>query len=612
MPGFLKKKKTYVILAILIGGAVWISACANKSNANQYETDTVKKMNLKRTVEVTGNVKPAQRIALSFQQTGTLSRVAKVGDKVKSGDVIAELQDEDANFAVQKASAALQAAQANLNLKLAGEMSQSIHISETAVEQAQASYEKSQSDLENAKITTDNAVQSAQLALDNAKKNQSNGSDTNVQTVEQAQAALFAVLSASIGPMNTGLLDGDKIAGVDDTASNQNYQNLLGAFDSTAIPVAKQSYRAAKAAAQKAFPLIHNLSSSSTDDAYANAASSTIEALGLIQNFLVDVHHILATSLTGSAMSSADLASKTTVIDTDRVSVSAQNTAVVNAAQAVTTARLGIRTSGDALDLAMQNAQLNLEIAQSNAQTTVKAAESAVTINKAAVDSAQASLDLKKAPPRDVDLAPLRAAVAQAQTTVAQAQNDLTKARILAPVDGVVSNVTPHIGELVAAGAASVSMLGNADFDIEVLLPEADVAKVSVGQKATMTFDAFGDGLTFSGVVVSIEPDQTVVQDAVYYKARIQVMDTQGKDIKPGMTANVTIQTAEADNVLVIPNRAVKTDSSTGKTTIQVQKTDKTLETRDIEIGLKGDEGLVEVKSGLKEGETVIVSVLTK
>ena len=298
------------------------------------------------------------------------------------------------------------------------------------------------------------------------------------------------------------------------------------------------------------------------------------------------------------------------MLDADRSSVSGQNTIIVNAGQAVTTAELGIKSSGDSFGSAVQNAQLKLDTAISNANTNLNAASSTVAINKAALDSAKASLDLKKSPPRNADLAPLQAAVEQARVAYQQSQSDLAKAIITSPVDGVISQVTPKVGELVNANTPVITMLGNASFDIEVLLPEADVAKAVVGQKATLTLDAYGDGVVFNGSLVSIEPDQTVVQDAIYYKSRVEITDTQGKDIKPGMTANVTILTAESDGVFTIQSRAVKTDASSGKTTIQVLVNGKPQD-REIELGLKGDEGLVEVKTGMQEGETYIVSTTT-
>jgi HlyD family secretion protein len=120
--------------------------------------------------------------------------------------------------------------------------------------------------------------------------------------------------------------------------------------------------------------------------------------------------------------------------------------------------------------------------------------------------------------------------------------------------------------------------------------------------------DAFGDAQPFTGFVTAEYPDQTKVQDAVYYKAIVGI-DTQGKDVKPGMTADVTILTAErASSTLSIPTRAVR--QVDGQPTVQVLVNGKA-EDRAITTGLRADEARVEVLSGLKVGEQVIVGELT-
>jgi RND family efflux transporter MFP subunit len=610
IPGFLKKKRTYVILVIAILIALGFSSRGKKKPEDLYETDTVKKQNIVRTVEVTGQVKPAQRISLSFQQGGTLSSlVAKVGQTVKAGDTLAVLQDDDAMFNARKAQANLANAQASLNLRIAGETKQSIRISETDVEKAQAAYDKSLVDQANIKVTSANSVKTAQLALDTAQSDLNNTGKTKDQAIADAYTNLRAALTSALGPMQTGLTDGDKIIGVDDTVTNSTYKNQIGIHDSATLAQAGLDYSAAKAAKLTAETLVKALSNVSSQAEIDIAATTTRNALNKTQTYLTDVQKTLAASIAGNNLTEANFSSLKTQIDGDRTTVSGQNSALETAIQAVTNAKLGQTTSNDSLQNAYKTAQLKLQIAQSDAETQVKTADSNVTISKAALDAAKAALDLKKAAPRDVDLAPLRASVEAARIAYDQAVSDLDKIKIIAPVDGVVSQVDPSIGEQIAPNVPAVHMIGFADFDIEVLLPEADVAKVKIAQATTLTLDAFGDNRQFKGTVVSIEPDQTVVQDAVYYKARIEVEKDSAKDvdIKPGMTANVTILTAKADNVLTIPARAVKTDQTNATQTVRVLQngnpTDRTVKT-----GLRADDGLVEVTEGLNEGETIIVA----
>ena len=118
-----------------------------------------------------------------------------------------------------------------------------------------------------------------------------------------------------------------------------------------------------------------------------------------------------------------------------------------------------------------------------------------------------------------------------------------------------------------------------------------------------ITLDAYGDDLKFAGEVAFIEPAETVIQDVIYYKVKVSFLpgDT---DIKSGMTANAVITTARLDNVLLIPGRAIIERNGSGKF-VRILADNQAFE-KAVTVGLRGDEGLVEIKSGLAEGEQVI------
>lgn len=606
IPSFLKKKTTYVILVILIVGVALYLRSSAGSKVPQYETAPVQRGALAQTVEVTGEITPAARIDLSFKTSGTVNKLnVKIGDVVKTGDVLAELKNDDVVFAARNASAALAVAQANLNAKLAGETPQSIKIAQTQVEQAQASYNKAIADLAASKLTTADSLRVAQLALQTAQHNLDNQNATVSQTVQNAYDSARTTLLTAIGPLQTGLADGDAISGVDNTAANQTYLNVLGFLDSGSLQNAKNSYVLAKTSKLSAEQTIKSLNAASSKDAILNAANALETAIALVQSYLTDVQKVLSASLTSSNLTATDLASKKATIDGDRVSVSAQNSSVLTAIQSVKNAELSKTQVVQQLQDAFDTAQTNLNSAQTNAITQVKTAETTLAIQKASLDAAQATFDQKNSGPRPVDVAGLRASVQQAAVAADKAANDLKDAQIIAPVDGTVADVIPSIGEQVTQTAVVVKMVGTTQYDIEAQVPEADIAKVKVGDNTTITLDAFGDSVPFSGTVTAEDPDQTKVQDAVYYKIRVNI-DPAGHDIKPGMTANVTIKTAEAQNALIIPLRAVRT-ATDGTKTVRVLK-GTTPEDRTIVLGLYGDEGRVEVTSGLTEGEAVIVS----
>ena len=572
-----------------------------------FETAAVEQGSVTQTVEVTGGIRPASRIDLSFKGSGTLKDVlVHVGDTVVKDQVIAELKDDDLVFAARAANASLSIAQANLNARLAGETVQSIRVASAAVEQAQAAYAKAVSDLASAKISTQQNLTSSQIALQTARNNLDNQSSIVNQNIQNAYDSARTSLLTALGPLQSGLSDGDQIVGVDNTAANQSYVNVLGLLDSGSMPRGKASYQIAKASHQTAESAVRGLSTISSKQDIIDAASKLQKSISDIQTFLTDVQKILSSSLTSSSFTASDLSAKKATIDADRTSVSAQNTAVLGATQSIKGTELTQTQTIAQLNDAYLTASTAYATAQTNAQTQVASAQSAVTIQQAALDSAQATLNVKNSPPRAVDIQNLRAAVEQAQVSADKAQNDLKNAQITAPVDGVISDVIPDLGSQIAPGVAVLRMVGIQQYDIEAQVPEADISKIKVGEAATITLDAYGDSVKFTGTVTEEDPDQTRVQDAVYYNIRVQI-DPAGHDIKPGMTANITITTGQRTGVMVIPLRSVRTSPSSGQKTVRIL-VDKTPQEKNITLGLRGDEGRVEVVSGLQVGDAVILS----
>ncbi len=610
IPNFLKKKRTYIILllVLLAGGYVWY--LRSKAGQIEYETVTASKQDLLQTVEVTGEIKPAARVELSFRNSGKIAKInVKVGDEVKRNEVLAELEDSDVVFAERSAKAALAIAEANLSQRQAGETAQSIKVAETQVEQAQAALDKANQDLESIKKTTADAVRTAEIALQNSQDNLKNSDAVVTQTNQNAYDTARTYLLSALGPLQTGLNDGDQIIGVDNTAANSSFAYYLGILEAGSVERAKNSYKLAKAAKESAEQVVRSLNTLSTRENILAGADKMVIAIGLAQDYLTDVQKVLAGTMPSTSFTNTDLTAKKTVIDNDRINISSQKATVENAVQAITNTSLTKTQTIQQLENAVKTAQVALDTAKTNAEVQVKSAETNIAIQIASLDASRATYDLKSSGPRSVDLSPLRAAVEQARVAYDKARRDLENIQILAPVDGTVSEVLPDVGEQIMANAVAVKMVGTETYDIEALVPETDIIKVQVGQQAEITLDAYGDDVKFKGLVSAKDPAETKVQDAVYYKIRVQI-EPAGREIKPSMTANVTVTTAEAKDVLVIPLRAIKTADGSART-VRILKNLK-IENRTVEMGLKGDEGKVEIKTGLEPGDLVITGEKTK
>lgn len=217
----------------------------------------------------------------------------------------------------------------------------------------------------------------------------------------------------------------------------------------------------------------------------------------------------------------------------------------------------------------------------------------------------------------ELDLKTKTIDVQRKEQDLTAAKEDLSNCYIRAPFDGIVANVNVKKGESVSSNA--VATLITKQKIAEISLNEIDVAKIKTGQKATITFDAVED-LTITGEVVEVDTIGTTTQGVVTYDIKI-AFDTEDERIKPGMSLSAAIITDAKQNVLVVPNSAVKQQGST----LYVEVVDENfkvdtntanvsgsiipisnLGSQQIEAGISNDT-MTEVLNGLKEGDLVIV-----
>ncbi len=239
--------------------------------------------------------------------------------------------------------------------------------------------------------------------------------------------------------------------------------------------------------------------------------------------------------------------------------------------------------------------------------TNVSTAESAVKSAEVSLSQAQASLDLKRAAARPADLQGASAQVLSAQGSVQSASARFEDTLIRAPADGVVTKVDVKVGELAKPQTVVMVLQDVGNLHVEANVSEANVASVKENQAVDFTFDALGPDRHFPGKVRAVNPASTVVSGVVNYKVTFALEPVT--DIKPGMTANVSILVAEKQGVLTVPSRAVL--SNAGKKTVRVvtDTEQKTYAEREVSVGLEGDGGVTEVTSGLSEGDEVVTFI---
>ena len=160
----------------------------------------------------------------------------------------------------------------------------------------------------------------------------------------------------------------------------------------------------------------------------------------------------------------------------------------------------------------------------------------------------------------EASLKAAEAQVTQARAALAQNQVNARHAVITAPVDGIVISRDVDVGQTVAASMSAPTLFviakDLAEMQVDASIDESDIGRIKTGQHATFHVDAY-PRQTFTGVVAQVRLQPVVAQNVVSY---ITVIDVPNPDhlLKPGMTANVSIEIARADDVITVPNAALR------------------------------------------------------
>ena len=176
-----------------------------------------------------------------------------------------------------------------------------------------------------------------------------------------------------------------------------------------------------------------------------------------------------------------------------------------------------------------------------------------------------------------------------------------------APFDGVVTKQDTRLGEMAAAGEKMVSIMSIGQFEMEAYVPEADIAKVALGNKAEVTLDAYGSDQMFTASLYQIENAETFLDGVATYKVKFK-FDKEDVRIKSGMTANIDIVTKEVKSALTLPGRAITTKDGSRFVNLFDGKKENYAETK-IETGVKDNTGLVEITGGIKEGDSIAIPI---
>ena len=204
---------------------------------------------------------------------------------------------------------------------------------------------------------------------------------------------------------------------------------------------------------------------------------------------------------------------------------------------------------------------------------------------------------------RSVGMTIARAELAKAEADVERIRAELGKRSLRAPFSGIITAVSVDTGEAVSAGTSAVSLISADELELESFVPEINISFLSVGDSAAVTLDAYGEDVVFPAKVAAIDPAETVRDGVSTYRVVLH-FDAKDDRVRSGMTANIVITTDARSGILSVPQGAVAKEKGKPYVTVRAGKKD---EKRAVSVGLVSSLGEVEILSGLREGDIVVL-----
>ena len=577
LPGRRRTKKIIAIAVVgllIAGGATYAYqkvATPQDTAQSMMRVVKVQRGTVTETISASGTVQAPQQIKLNFQ--GGSSRLTgvyvKVGDHVKAGQVLAQLDDSAAKAQLTSAKANVAAAEAKLAQAGQGSTPEQIAVQQSNVEKARVALEGAKTQYEN------------QLAMynDRSQANQQviNAQNQIPQTQSQLRSAQAALESAQ------AKLTAAKQGNATDAALQAAQLGVQSA--EMQVTIAEGQLRTAK-----------------TPDQVTAANQAVLNA----QTQLANAQDKLSSLQAGPDSST-----------------------VVQAESAVKQAQAQV----DQAKLAADNAEQNLKLAQQNydnrtqAKSQLDSAKNNVDQAQASYNSAVAQLNQATAPADPTAVQTAQASLDQARAQLDQQQVTLDNLTIKAPIDGVITQVNGNVGELSTSSTPVVEMDNSSESDLQVVaqISQSDIGKIKTGQDAEMTSTSF-QNKTFKGKVLTIYPDATTANGVTTYTALLSVDNKEGL-LRPGMSTNVTVTVGTHDNVLYIPTEALREQN--GKDGVLLAPAGSSSNAKgesrqasggnssgtngtsgahfqSVEVGLFASDK-VEILSGLQEGDSVAI-----
>jgi HlyD family secretion protein len=543
--------------------------------------------NLAQVLAVTGSLKTNQNVDLNSKISGRVARVlVREGDRIRIGQLLVQLDDEDLRAQVAAAQASLNSAEVRLRQTILGLPAREQQVF-TSIQQAEADLQTAQARYQQARLNEPARIQSARSDV-----------QTATQGVRTAQARLQQARETA---QQTELTTASEVqraeAGVEQArAALAEVQR--GAREQQ-IAQAQAAVNIAQANADNAQTELRRQQTLFEGGAVARAAVETAQTTYNVQRAQLE-----------SAQQNLSLVREGATTEQVRQAQEAVQQAEATLGQArgnrltqvpisqgeVTTARAALAQA----QAALRTARSNLAQAPIARQET-RVAQEAVGQSRAAL--AQARANRSNIPVARQDVASARAGVQQARAALQQAQVNLGYARIYSPVNGVVNTKLTDPGETAAPGTTLLNLVSLDRVYFEALVSENNITRIRVGQPAQIIASAVSER-ALPAVISDIIP--TADPRSRQFRLRITIPNAP-RELTPGAFARGTITTQQVNNTLLVPSDAILQANNQQVVWLAVGPPDSAqAERRLVSTGISAN-GRTQIIGGVQPGERVII-----
>jgi HlyD family secretion protein len=374
-----------------------------------------------------------------------------------------------------------------------------------------------------------------------------------------------------------------------------NYQSALDA-NHVAIQLAETNTKAAEESSASAFKALENANISAAS-AYVSASkalesSSNISELTVknAEDALDEAKRIYNTALSTPGITPEELAQFKHNVEL------AENAYELAKKQE----QANLDSSGGNLESVDAQNRISVSTAESGYQQALSNQSSIYWNNLSSLQLAEAQIELTR---KNIEQAEIQLELSIISSELAELDRDTFL--MAATFDGIVLAANFSKGEYASPGIAALTVI-NDDFIVRSDINETDIARVETGQQVEITFDAYPD-MKFNGTVSEISPISKNIAGIVSFEITIELDPDAKEYLKYGLSANVDIIISDTRDILYVPVEAVYKEN--GKEYVDVLTEENEIKKVEVTTG-NYDYNNIEIKSGLSEGDTIILSAI--